>query len=379
MSIGLVSTQFLQLNTPFVLESGDRLEEVAIAYETYGTLNAEASNAVLLFHALTGSQHAAGINPHVRGVQPLWTADCEQGWWDDFIGPGLALDTDLYFVICANYIGSCYGSTGPHSINPATGTSYGSAFPPVTAWDVVKSQLLLLDALGIDCLHAVVGGSLGGMLALLLATRTPQRVHNVIPMATGMQTTVLHRILNFEQAVAICNDPDFKQGDYYDIHRPKTGLALARMISHKTFVSLEVLEDRARQDIMPREQRSQNYPLSHPIESYMLHQGQKFADRFDANSYLCVMDMWQHFELGDLGPDCFSGCDHQTYLVFSVDSDVCFYPEEQLAIVQALKSSNIEVTYITVHSDKGHDSFLLEPELYTPYIQFVLGGSEFGT
>ncbi|MGB7416520.1 MAG: homoserine O-acetyltransferase [Thermosynechococcaceae cyanobacterium] len=379
MSIGHVSTQFFRLNAPFVLESGDRLEGVAIAYETYGTLNAEASNAVLLFHALTGSQHAAGINPHVPGVEPLWTAECELGWWDDFIGPGLALDTDQYFVICANYIGSCYGSTGPHSINPETGTSYGSAFPPVTAWDVVKSQLLLLDALGIDCLHAVIGGSLGGMLALLLATRMPQRVHNIIPMATGMQTTVLHRILNFEQAVAIRNDPDFKQGDYYDIHRPKTGLALARMISHKTFVSLEVLEDRARQEIMPRKQQSQNYPLSHSIESYMLHQGQKFADRFDANSYLCVMDMWQHFDLGETKPELFLGCDHQTYLVFSIDSDVCFYPEEQLAIVQALKSSNIEVTYITVHSDKGHDSFLLEPELYTPYIQFVLGGSEFGT
>ncbi|MEO0373540.1 MAG: homoserine O-acetyltransferase [Cyanobacteria bacterium P01_A01_bin.17] len=374
MSVGPVSTQFYTFERPFELESGDRLDEVAIAYETYGTLNPEANNAILVFHALTGSQHAAGVNPHVPGVEPLWTSDCEQGWWDAFIGPGKALDTDRYFVICANYLGSCYGSTGPHSINPKTGTSYGSSFPPVTAWDVVQSQIILLDALGIDCLHAVVGGSLGGMLALLLATRAPQRVNNVISMATGMQTTVLHRILNFEQAVAIRNDSDFKQGDYYDIHRPKVGLALARMISHKTFVSLEVLENRATREIMPQDLRSKNYPLSHPIESYMLHQGQKFADRFDANSYLCVMDMWQHFDLGDLGPKLFSGCDHQTYLVFSVDSDVCFYPEEQLAIVQALKNSSIAVKYITVHSDKGHDSFLLEPELFTPYIQFVLNG-----
>lgn len=375
MSVGPVSTQFHTFEHPFELESGDQLEGVAIAYETYGTLNPEASNAILIFHALTGSQHAAGVNPHVPGVEPLWTSDCEQGWWEAFIGPGKALDTDSYFVICANYVGSCYGSTGPHSVNPKTGTSYGSTFPQVTAWDVVHSQLILLDALGIDCLHAVVGGSLGGMLALLLATRTPQRANNVILMATGMQTTVLHRILNFEQAVAIRSDQDFKQGDYYDIHRPKTGLALARMISHKTFVSLGVLERRATREIMPQDPRSKTYPLSHPIESYMLHQGQKFADRFDANSYLCVMDMWQHFDLGNLGSELFSDCEHQKYLVFSVDSDVCFYPEEQLAIVQGLKNSAIAVKYITVHSDKGHDSFLLEPELYTPYIQFVLNGS----
>ncbi|HEY9816178.1 MAG TPA: alpha/beta fold hydrolase, partial [Candidatus Obscuribacterales bacterium] len=189
MSIGPVKTQFFQLTAenPFQLESGEGLESVTLAYETYGTLNADASNAILIFHALTGSQHAAGTNVSIPGIQPLWTDDCVLGWWDDFIGSGKALDTDHYFIICANYLGSCYGSTGPRSINPRTGKPYGSKFPQVSAWDVVRSQLHLLDYLGIDCLHGVIGGSLGGMLALILATRCPQRVRTVIPIATGLE------------------------------------------------------------------------------------------------------------------------------------------------------------------------------------------------
>ncbi|MEM9220499.1 MAG: homoserine O-acetyltransferase [Cyanobacteria bacterium P01_F01_bin.150] len=372
MTIGLVATQFFQINKPFTLDSGEVLEAVTLAYETYGTLNAESNNAILVFHALTGSQHAAGVNANVPGVESLWTDECATGWWDEFIGPGKALDTDRYFIICANYLGSCYGSTGPRSIDPQTGEPYGSSFPKISAEDIVRSQLLLLEHLRIHCLYATVGGSLGGMLAILLATRFPNRVKMVIPLASGFHTTVLQRVQNFEQIVAIRNDPDFQNGDYYDGPHPKSGITLARMISHKTFVSLEVLEKRAKQEVLHQDIAGQWYELSTPIESYMFYQGNKFAARFDANSYLRIMDVWQSYSLEAVTPKIFQDCKHQQYLVFSVDSDVCFYPEEQFAIVKALEAAEVPVKYITVHSNKGHDSFLLEPELYSPYIRFVL-------
>ena len=372
MSIGSVQTQFFHITDPFYLDSGQSFESLTLAYETYGTLNAEADNAILVFHALTGSQHAAGINKSVPAAAPLWNDECILGWWDSFIGPGKALDTNRYFIICANYIGGCYGSTGPRSINPATGKSYGSQFPQITAWDVVHSQLSLLDHFGIHCLHAAIGSSLGGMLAILLATRQPQRVNKVIPIATGLKTTVLHRVYNFEQILAIRNDPKFKGGDYYESGAPKEGLLLARIISHKTFVSLGVMAKRARQEITVEQTDNLFYELSSTVESYMIHQGKKFAERFDANSYLRIMDMWQRFSLDAQQPGLFEKCGHQKYLIFSIDSDVCFYPEEQKEIVQALEAAAMNVKHITVHSDKGHDSFLLEPDLYGPYIQFVL-------
>ena len=372
MSIGPIQTQFFQTNDPFFLESGESFDTLTLAYETYGTLNSDASNAILVLHALTGSQHAAGINTSVPGVEPLWTDDCIVGWWDTFIGPGKALDTERYFIICANYLGSCYGSTGPRSTNPLTGKPYGSQFPQVSAWDVVRSQLRLLDHLGIQCLHAVIGGSMGGMLSILLATRCPNRVKTVLPMATGLETTVLHRVHNFEQILAIRNDPKFQGGDYYDQEPPKEGLLLARIISHKTFVSLAVMAKRAKQEITVKQPIGHFYELSNPIESYMFYQGKKFAARFDANSYLRIMDMWQRFSLNAQQPELFENCGHQRYLIFSVDSDVCFYPEEQKIIVKALEAAQMNVKHITVHSDKGHDSFLLEPDLYAPYIHFIL-------
>lgn len=375
MSIGPVQTQFFHLNEPFPLDSGESFDTLTLAYETYGTLNADASNAILVFHALTGSQHAAGINKAVPGVEAFWKEECFLGWWNAFIGPGKAIDTDRYFVICANYLGGCYGSTGPHSISPQTGKPYGSSFPQVTAWDVVRSQLRLLDHLGIECLHAAIGGSMGGMLSFLLATRRPNRIKKVIPMATGLETTVLHRVHNFEQILAIRNDPNFQNGDYYDGMPPKQGLLLARIISHKTFVSLTMMEKRAKQKVMIEQPISHFYTPSNPVESYMLHQGTKFAERFDANSYLHIMDMWQRFSINAQQPDLFKGCAHQQYLIFSIDSDVCFYPEEQKVIVKALEAAQMDVTHITVHSDKGHDSFLLEPDLYAPYIHFILEGA----
>ncbi|MEO1620627.1 MAG: homoserine O-acetyltransferase, partial [Cyanobacteria bacterium J06632_3] len=321
MNVGSVKTQFFHFNKPFFLDSGESFDTITLAYETYGVLNQDASNAILVFHALTGSQHAAGTNLSVPEAGNLWNDECILGWWDSFIGPGKALDTNRYFIICANYLGGCYGSTGPMSINPKTGKAYGSQFPQVSAWDAVHSQLLLLDYLGINCLHAAVGGSLGGMLSILLATRRPHRVKKVIPLATGLKTTVLHRVHNFEQILAIRNDPNFKDGDYYESDPPKDGLLLARIISHKTFVSLQTMAKRAQQEIRQQQPIGQFYKLSNPVESYMFHQGIKFAERFDANSYLRVMDLWQRFSINTQQPGLFKACSHQQYLIFSVDSD----------------------------------------------------------
>ncbi len=350
-----------------------------MAYETYGELSAAKDNAILLFHAMTGAQNACGWTESVEGVEGRWTDECKQGWWDGFIGSGKALDTDRYFVICANYLGGCYGSTGPASVNPATGKRYGSAFPRVGLSDIVDSQLRLLDALGVGRLHAVLGGSIGGMLALDLAARHPERVKIVVPIASGSHTPPLQRIHNFEQIYAIESDPNFCGGDYYDGAHPDRGLALARMISHKTFISLRTLEARARDEVKQPEGHLSYYQVRHTIESYMLHQGNKFVERFDANSYLRIVEAWQSYDLAEAaGAETVAAalavCKGLRFLIFSIDSDVCYYPEQQAEVAAALTAAGVGNMHITVHSTKGHDSFLLEPDLYTPHLVFTLNG-----
>lgn len=353
------------------------LHSVTLAYETYGRLNADKSNAILLFHALSGSQHAAGFNPTVPGVDDLWATECQTGWWDNFIGSGKALDTDNFFVICANYLGGCYGSTGPSSINPSTDKPYGGAFPSVWMADIVDSQVELLNHLGIDRLHAVIGASLAGMLCLSFATRHADRVRLVIPIATSMRSSILQRIHNFEQIYAIERDPNFRGGDYYDGRHPNEGLALARMISHKTFVSLGTMKHRARDEVRQHDDDLSFYHVNFPVESYVLHQAKKFVCRFDANTYLRILEAWQKFDLRqevgvDRYVDAFTKCSHQRYMVFSIDSDVCFYPDEQETVATTLDEAGIPMRRITVHSDKGHDAFLLEPELFTPHLAYTL-------
>lgn len=374
--IGEVKTRFFVFGEEdgFELQSGSVLSPATLAYETYGRLSPRRDNAILVFHALTGSQHAAGINRTVPEVGRLWTDEMHEGWWNLFIGPGLALDTDRLFVICANYLGGCYGSTGPTSPGPK-GTHWGPCFPQVTFADIVGSQVLLLDHLGVDRLHAVVGASTGGMAALTLATLYPDRVQRVILIGTGLEVTPLQRVHNFEQIQAVENDPAFNGGHYHPELPPDRGMALARMIAHKTFIALNAMTRRSRQEVKRTEDDEGWYTLNHPLESYMLHQGRKFARRFDANSYLRILDAWNRFDLLEDGrcdsfAELFGRCREQRYLVFTIDSDACYYPAEQSGIVDALRAAQVPHRRVTVHSEKGHDSFLLEPELYAHHLKW---------
>ncbi len=377
-----VKTEFLTIATPekpLALKQGGLLKHAQLAYETWGKLNADRSNAILLFHALSGSHHAAGRCEAIDGIGDIWQPELHLGWWEDYIGPGKTIDTDQFFVVCFNYLGGCYGSTGPSSIDPETGKAYGSAFPNLSVVDQAKAGSLLLDHFAIQKLHAVVGPSVGGLCALSFAMHYPERVKNILSIAAGMQTTVLNRLILFEQILAIENDPHFNGGDYYGGEHPTYGLALARMISHKTFVHLDTFEKRAKADVIKQSDRLAWYTVRDQFQSYMLHQGTKFTKRFDANTYLRIIDMWS----------CYNACEElgvknakelfaiskehgHRYLIFSINSDFCFYPEEQERLVDGLKKAKVEHVYITVHSDKGHDSFLLEPLLYRPHIKELL-------
>ena len=377
-----VETQFLHVGSidePITLSDGDSLPGYTLAYETWGELNAEKSNAILLFHALSGTHHASGTNPDIPGLDGRWTSELHEGWWGEFIGPGKIIDTEKYHVICANYLGGCYGSTGPSSIDPRTGKPYGSTFPHLNVRDLVQANATLLDHLGIDQLHAVIGPSVGGLCTLTFATLFPKRVRNVIPIASGFKTTVLNRLILFEQILAIENDGHFRGGDYYGDRSPRLGLALARMISHKTFVHLDAIERRARQDVKQDTEILSWFQVRDTFQSYMLHQGKKFTERFDANTYLRIIDMWSRYhattEAGVETPaELFAPCREagQKFLVFSIDSDFCFYPEEQAELVKHLEENKVECMHLTVHSDKGHDSFLLEPHLYGPHLKHAL-------
>ena len=277
--------------SPLALREGGRLASVQLSYQSWGTLNSQKSNAILIFHALSGSQNVTGETPEVPEAGQFWNGEVKEGWWNGLVGPGKAIDSDHYFVVCFNLLGGCYGSTGPSSVNPETGSCYGSAFPHLSISDQASVAGLFLDHLGIDQLHAVAGPSVGGLAALTFATNFPDRVRTIISIASGIRTTVLNRLILFEQILAIENDPHFNGGDYYEAQHPDIGLALARMISHKTFVHLDAIERRARRDVLQQEDVLSWYQVRDPFQSYMLYQGKKFVQRFDANTYLRIIDM----------------------------------------------------------------------------------------
>lgn len=335
------------------LQGGAVLGPVTLAYETYGTLNAKKDNAIVICHALSGDSHVAA-HPDVPG-QKL-------GWWESAVGPGKAFDTDRYFVICSNVLGSCYGSTGPSSIDPQTGHPYGLSFPIVTVSDMVEAQRVLLDALGIDQLLAVVGGSLGGMQALQWSVAYPERVRSAIVLASTARSSAQSIALNEVARQAIYADANWDRGGYYGRIPPHSGLALARMVGHVTYLSEASMKAKFGRRLRNREEYGFGFAPEFQIESYLQHQGHRFTERFDANSLLYITKAIDYFDLSFGLPslaEAFRAAAAR-FLVVSFSSDWLYPPAQSKELVRALLQNGIDATYVEIQSDYGHDAFLLE-------------------
>jgi homoserine O-acetyltransferase len=365
-SVGLVERQYFTfaVDEPMSLDSGETLGPITLAYETYGRLNAERSNAILILHALSGDAHAAGINSAGK-----------IGWWDDCIGPGKAFDTDKYFVICSNIIGGCQGSTGPSSIDPETGKPYGLHFPVITIADVVRAQCHLIDYLGIEKLLALAGGSMGGMQVLQWTVGYPERVSAALPLATTARHSPMLIALDEVGRQAIYADPNWNRGDYYDGLRPNTGLALARMIGHITYLSEESMHQKFGRRLQDREHFGYDFDTDFAVEGYLRHKGSQFTERFDANSYLYVTKAMDYFDLsnghGSL-ETAFANSAHVMYLVVSFTSDWLYPTYHSKEMVSALTAVGADVTYCNLQSTWGHDAFLLEVDTMTRLISDFL-------
>jgi len=362
--------QFLEFEE-FKLANGKKLEKIQVAFETYGKLNEQKDNAILVFHALSGSAHLAGYNKDFEKECGFWTEENYRGWWDEFVGNSKLIDTEKHFVICQNILGGCYGTTGPASTNPKTGMPYGSLFPELEAEDIARLQKLVLERLGIEKLKAVIGSSLGGYLALEFAMLFGKQVEKVLIIGSAAKTSNLNTLHNLEQIFAIENDPNYHDGDYYKNETPWKGLMLARMIAVKTYLDIDAITERAREEAVLPNDYFYNYKVANPIESYLFHQGKKFVKRFDANTYLSIVKALQKFNIPKkYGNESLAKAFERLkdwnieFLIVSIDSDVCFYTEEQEELVKALNSNGIKYRFELVNSKKGHDSFLLEPEKY---------------
>jgi len=341
-----------------VTDGGGRIAPLAIGYETYGELNADRSNAILLCHALTGDQYAAGVNP-VTG---------KPGWWDAMVGPGKPFDTDRYFLICSNVVGGCMGATGPSSINPATGRAYGLDFPVVTIRDMVRAQAMLIDHLGIDTLFCVAGGSMGGMQVLQWAASYPERVFSAMPIATAAKHSAQNIGFNEVGRQAVMADPDWRGGRYLDEGvRPEKGLAVARMSAHITYLSEAALQRKFGRKLQDRSAPTFSFDADFQIENYLRYQGVAFVERFDANSYLFVTRACDYFDLAaDYGGSlAMAFKDTKTrFCVVSFTSDWLYPTSDSRAIVHALIAGGASVSFVEIESDKGHDAFLLHEPMF---------------
>ena len=352
-----------------VLDCGVRLAPLEIAWRSYGTLNAERSNAILVCHALTADQYLAERQP-VTG---------KPGWWENVVGPGQPIDTDRFFVICSNVLGGCMGSTGPRSINPATGRPWGTEFPPVTVRDMVRAQKRLVEQLGITKLFAVVGGSMGGMQTLEWAATYPDSVFAAVPIATAAYHSAQNIAFNEVGRQSIFADPDWMGGHYFEHGRiPARGLAVARMCAHITYLSEEALARKFGRRLRSGQSLSLFDDLFE-VESYLQHQGSTFVRRFDANSYLTITRAMDFFDLasehGSLA-DAFRGT-RTRFLLVSFTSDWLFPTSQSRAIVRALNAAAANVSFVEIESDKGHDAFLLdEPDFHRTLAGFVAGCAE---
>mgnify|MGYP006088243273 FL=1 len=364
-SIGLVSPQTVLIEKPLTLACGIVLPSHQLVFETYGTLNSDRSNAILICHALSGDHHAAGFHK----------GDNKPGWWNHYIGPGKAMDSDRFFIVSVNNIGSCFGSTGPTSINPETSEAWGADFPSLRARDWVESQKLLMDHLDIHCWAAVIGGSLGGMQAMRWSLEYPERLLNAVVIASSMKLSAQNIAFNEIARRAIKSDPDFCDGNYLQEGKaPLHGLALARMIGHVTYLSDEVLGEK-----FGRELASGDFidgtadPVEFEVESYLNYQGDKFSNAFDANSYILITKMLDYFDLAreynNSPAEAFAHAQCK-FLLISFSSDWRFSPQRSQEITDALIRAGKDVSYAAIDSNQGHDSFLLPNSRY----QAALGG-----
>ncbi|MEJ2198028.1 MAG: homoserine O-acetyltransferase [Desulfuromonadales bacterium] len=362
----IVKTEYVDFDVELQLESGRLLGPLTLAYETYGTLNEDRSNAVLVAHAWTGDAHAAGRH-HVDDRKP--------GWWDDMIGPGKVLDTNRYFVICSNVIGSCFGSTGPTSINPRTGKPYNLQFPVVMVRDMVRAQQLLLDHLGIDQLLTVIGGSMGAMQAIEWGIHYPTRVRSIIPIAGTGRPSPMAIALNALARQAIYNDPMFyndprwRKGNYKPEHPPADGLALARAVGHISFLSDPSMNLKFGRRFSARDGQF-DFIGQFEIERYLAYNGRNFVDRFDTNSFLYLAKSLDLYDIawGFEGLDEALGNLNCASLWFAFSSDWLYPPYQTEELIEVLHAQGKPAEYHLVDSDYGHDSFLVEPEKFTPKI-----------
>ncbi|MBK8989461.1 MAG: homoserine O-acetyltransferase [Chloroflexi bacterium] len=367
-SVGTVETQTYTFakEEPFLLESGAALSPVTLAYETYGALNATRTNAILICHALSGSAHAAGF--HAGHDKP--------GWWDDCIGPGKAFDTNRYFVICSNVLGSCYGSTGPTETNPATGKPYGLQLPVITIGDMVRAQVKLIDHLGIGQLFCVAGGSMGGMQVLEWAAHHPTRLKAAIPLATTGRHSPMLIALSEVGRQAIYADPHWQAGDYYDkAQKPDAGLAVARMVGHITYLSDESMQHKFGRRLQDREKSGYEFQTEFQVESYLKYNGNNFTRRFDANSYLYVTKAMDYLDLTEPTGTLAGSFVHAAeikFLVVSFTSDWLYPTYHSKDLVAALTAVGADVTFLDIASTWGHDAFLLEVETMTALLQSFL-------
>ena len=351
------------------LECGAAIGPVTIAYETCGRLNEDRSNAILILHALSGDAHVAGT---------YTDSDDKPGWWDFMVGPGKGIDTNRHFVICTNILGSCMGSTGPASIDPATGRPYGLNFPVVTIADMVDAQKQLMDHLGVHRLNALIGGSIGGMQALEWSVRYPDRVESAVLLATTTRHSALAIAFNEVARQAIMADPNWNGGDYHDGVKPDLGLAVARMIGHITYLSDESMRLKFGRRLQDKADFSFNFDADFQVESYLRHQGRKFVDRFDANAFLYITKAADYFDLerhyGDgSAVAAFAGA-RARFLVLSFTSDWLYPTYQSRAMVKAMKKNGLAVSFCEIEAQWGHDAFLLPSDRLSGIMKGFLDG-----
>ena len=355
----------LTLPDPLPLDGGGSLASVEVGYQTYGTLADDHANAILICHALTGDQYVAGAHP-LTG---------KAGWWERMVGPGKPIDTDRFFVICANVLGSCMGTTGPASIDPASGQPWGMAFPVITIADMVRAQVALLDVLGIERLHAVVGGSMGGMQALVWGAHHAARVDRVLVIASAARHSAQNIAFHEVGRQAIMADPAWNGGDYdAALAPPAKGLAVARMAAHITYLSEEGLTEKFGRRLQDRDAKTFGFDADFQVESYLRHQGLAFTDRFDANSYLYITRAMDYFDLAEAHggrlADAFAGSTKMRFCLVSFTSDWLYPTSESRAIVHALNAVGAPTSFVELDSPFGHDAFLLD----VPALDRVVAG-----